>query len=203
MYINFNKLHRSGITLEQLFFMCAIQQREPQEILDMYYNEEVVQEFLERGFFKRLKKGDLRMDTKGTKFLKEVSSSGDITSETEIIVDWLIQVYKSRNGGVRNKKETQRRCQWFSDETGIVGNRLAVLLRCFVQDVYQQDTGQSIEEARADNPRLQLSVLIDNIFWNPPNNFARNYTLDNSPLWNYYDEHTEYIEQVWKTTGLE
>lgn len=41
MYINFKKLHRSGITLEQLFLMCTVQQREPQEILDMYYNEAV------------------------------------------------------------------------------------------------------------------------------------------------------------------
>lgn len=69
MYINFNKLHRSGITLGQLFLMCAIQQREPQEIIDMYYDGKTVQEFLERNFFKRLKKRDLRMDTKGTKFL--------------------------------------------------------------------------------------------------------------------------------------
>lgn len=199
MYINFNKLHRSEITLEQLFLMCAVQQREPQEILDMYYDEEVVQEFLERGFFKRLKKGDLRIDTKGTKFLKEVSSSGVISIETEVIVDWLIKVYKSRNGAVKNKKETQRRCQWFSDETGIKGNKLAILLKSFIQDVYQSDLGQTIEEARKDNPRLQLSILTDNIFWNPPNNFARNYTLDNSPLWNYYDEYTEYIKEQWKT----
>lgn len=202
MYINFNKLHRSGITLEQLFWLCAVQQKEPEEITNLYYDEDSVEKFLEKGFLKRLKKGELRIDTKGTKFLKDISSSGVISIETEVIVDWLIKVYKSRNGAVKNKKETQRRCQWFSDETGIVGNYLAVLLRCFVQDVYQSDTGQSIEEARADNPRLQLSVLTDNIFWNPPNNFARNYTLDNSPLWNYYDEYTEYITEQWKKAGL-
>lgn len=203
MYINFKKLHKNKLDLDQVLFLCAVQQKEPQEVQDLYFKEEYLEQGLEQGLLKKLKKGEIRIDTKGTKLLKDLSSSGNISENTEIIVDWLIKVYRSRNGGVKNKKETQRRCQWFSDETGIDGNHLAVLLRCFIADTYNSDCGMSIEEAKKENSRLQLSVLTDNIFWNPPNHFARNYTLDNSPLWNYFDDYTDFIKEQWKKAGLD
>lgn len=202
MYLNFKELHKLEWTPTQLMFVLAVKQKE-EEYSTLYYDEEFAEEMISKRVFKRLKKGELRIDTQGNKVLKKLSSSGEISPETEVLVDWLLKIYKANKGGVKNKKETQRRCEWFSEQTGFTGNKLAILLKCFVQDVYNPESGLSVYEAKKQNPRLQLSVLVDNIFWTPPNNFARHYNLDNSPLWIYFEENLNYVEQEWKKQNVE
>lgn len=204
MYINFKVLSKSNIDFQDILFLVAIKQKEPQEIQELYYNQDIVEEWLSCGFLKRLKKGELRIDAKGEKFLKDLSSSVDISPETEVIVDWITRVYKGKTGGIiKNKTETKRRCSWFINETGIDKNRLALLLRCFIQDTYDKDCGKTIEQAKTDNPRLVLSQMADNIFWSPPNNFSRIYKLDESPLYTYYEDNTGYINKIWNENGEE
>lgn len=70
-------------------------------------------------------------------------------------------------------------------------------------DTYTKESGLSIQEFKEQNPRMVLSNLVDNIFWTPKNNFARHYNLDDSPLWNYYQDNMEYIEEVWRKNNLE
>lgn len=201
MYLNFNTLYKSGLMEElgNLMFLIALKQKDL-EATDLYYNGDVVEEWLEKGWIKRLKKGELRIDSKGELLLKELSSSdGGVSESTTKIVEWLIKVYKSKpNGIVKNKKETLRRCQWWVDQTGIDENKLALLLKSFMADSYDPSLGTSIEEQRKVNPRLVISLMTDNIFWTPPNNFARHYTLDDSPLWRYYEDNIDWINQIWE-----
>src|SRR5690606_15673127 len=135
MYINFSELHRQGIEPQDLLFLIAIKQKD-EEAIELYFNGDILDIWMEKEWIRKLKKGDLRIDTKGQKLLKKLStSSEDISETTVILIDWLIKIYKNKQEGiVKNKKETQRRCQWFADETGITENKLAVLLKCFVED---------------------------------------------------------------------
>lgn len=198
MYINFNKLLGSGIDVSHLILLIAIKQKEKDDIVGLYYDEEVIDDWLSIGWIKRLKKGDLRIDTKGELFLKSLSGGGDISESTEKIIEWLIKIYKSKEEGiVKNKRETLRRCQWFSEQTGFFENKLAILLKSFVEDTYSHSSGMSKEEFKKVNPRMVLSNMIDCVFWKPPNNFARHYTLDDSPLWRYYEDNIDYINKLW------
>lgn len=201
MYINFKKLEDYGLVCEYFFLLIAIKQKEELNTF-AYYDEDIVEVWLEAGIIKKLKGGDLRLDKKGLKILKDITDSSEITKDTEILVEWLIKVYKAKGGIVRNKKETKRRLQWFSDQTGFYGNKLALLLQCFINDTYDKDSGLSIDEAKRINPRLQLSVMVDNVMFTPPNNFSTKYSLDNSPLWDYYEENESYIEDVWEENRI-
>lgn len=202
MFINFELLINSEMALRDFMFLNAIKQKD-EKAIKLFYNEDIINSWIEKKIIKRLKKGELRIDTKGELFLKNMSSSLAITEDTEKIIEWLVKVYKSKpNGIVKNKTETKRRCQWWTDQTGIEKNKLGVLLKCFLEDSFNTEEGTSIEKQKRENPRLVLSNLMDNIFWNPPNNFARHYTIDNSPLWTYYEDNMEYIKNQWKKYGI-
>lgn len=196
MYLNFNKYTTSNLSPEHLLLLIAIKQKE-EEFIELFWDGEMIEQWKENELIKTLKNGQVRVDKKGSRLLKDLSSSGGISKETETIVEWLIGIYKNKeNGIVRNKAETKRRCQWFSEQTGIEKNELAMLLRCFLTDTYSSESGMTVEEFKRDNPRMVLSNLLDNIFWTPPNNFARNYTLDDSPLYRYMEDNREYLDKI-------
>ena len=209
MYINLSVLGKSGLEYSDLVFLAAINQT----------NKEVIDK-LTGDTFNRLeglslltsikgKKGDnptynIRLSEKGKKLMADLSFEGAVDDETEIIADWLVNIYKSKSGGiVKNKTETKRRIQWFKTVTQIKGNKLAVLLQCFLQDTYNEQDGLTVKEFMERNPRGVLSNMLDNVCFNPTSVFDRHKTLDKSPLWQYYEDNLEYINQVWKNKDLE
>ena len=204
MYINLSVLGKSGLEYSDLVFLAAINQTD-KEVIDKLTGDT----------FNRLKglslltsikgkKGDnpaynIRLSEKGKKLMADLSFEGAVDDETEIIADWLINIYKSKSGGiVKNKTETKRRIQWFKTVTQIKGNKLAVLLQCFLQDTYNEQDGLTVKEFMERNPRGVLSNMLDNVCFNPTSVFDRHKTLDKSPLWQYYEDNLEYINQVWK-----
>lgn len=205
MYINFRILNKfqEQFSFHDLLYLCAVKQQD-EESMKRYLSEEQYSVLLEQGYIKTLKNGEVRLDKKGKELLNKISKSDEITSDTEQIANWLISVYKGREDGiVKNKAELKRRLQWFQDQTGIYRNHLALLLKCFMQDTYTKESGLSIQEFKEQNPRMVLSNLVDNVFWTPKNNFARHYNLDDSPLWNYYQDNQKYIEEIWRKNNLE
>lgn len=205
MYISFKVLNKflQDYHFEDFLYLCAVKQQDSENIQE-YYNTNKHNDLLEDGYIKTLKKGEVRLDKKGTELLNKISKSDEITSDTEQLANWLISVYKSREDGiVKNKTELKRRLNWFQDQTGLYRNHLALLLKCFMGDTYTKESGLSIQEFKEQNPRMVLSNLVDNIFWTPKNNFARHYNLDDSPLWNYYQDNQKYVEEVWRKNNLE
>src|SRR5690606_18639303 len=205
MYLNFKILHKflEQFSFHDLLYLCAVKQQDD-ESMKKYLSEEQYSVLLEQGYIKTLKNGEARLDKKGTELLKNISKSDEITEDTEKLCEWLVKVYKGREDGiVKNKQELKRRCQWFQDQTGIYKNKLALLLQCFIQDSYTKETGLTINEFKAENPRMVLSNMVDNVFWKPKDNFARHYNLTDSPLYQYYEDNKEYIESVWKSKNLE
>lgn len=207
-YINFKLLHSKGLEPEDIYFLTGIKQLEKD-----------VLEKLPAEVFNRLeglnlltnikgKKGDnpiynVRLSKGGVKLVNDLSFEGSVDEESEVIGNWLINLYKSRSGGIiKNKTEIKRRIQWYKTITGISGNRLGAMLGCFIQDTYNEADGLTVREFMEQNPRGVLSNMCDNICWNPPNNFARHYTLADSPLHKYFEDNQECIEKVWESKGL-
>ncbi len=209
MYINLSVLGKSGLEYSDLVFLAAINQTD-KEVIDKLTGDTFNRlEGLSLLTSIKGKKGDnpaynIRLSEKGKKLMADLSFEGAVDSETEIIADWLINIYKSKSGGiVKNKTETKRRIQWFKTVTQIKGNKLAVLLQCFLQDTYNEQDGLTVKEFMERNPRGVLSNMLDNVCWQPTSLYDKHKTLDKSPLWQYYEDNMEYINKVWESKNLE
>lgn len=199
-YINFNQFRKLKLTEEFVFFLLSVKS-EDEFYINNYKEKEKA---LEENYIKQIKSGDYRLDKKGKDVLNKLSKSDAITPETEKLAEWIANYYKNKKGGiVRNKAELKRRLQWYCDETGIYKRSIAVLIACFINDTYDPSLGLSIEEFKEQNPRMQLSMLAENLVFTPRNHFARHYNLDDSPLHQYYLDNQQYIEEEWKKNGIE
>lgn len=201
MFINFNQFRKLKLTEEFVFFLLAVKSEDKEYIEN--FNDK--QKSLEEGYIKQIKSGDYRLDKKGKEILNKLSKSDKISEETERLAEWITNYYKNKKGGiVRNKKELQRRISWFSDQTSIRGNALAILISCYINDSFDERLGLSMQEFKEqNNGRMTLSFIPENVFWKPLNHFQKNYTLDESSLYNYYLDNQKYIEEQWKKNGIE
>ena len=211
MYLNISVFTKSNLQFSDLVFLAAINQTETDWLIENL-NEDVYNRFNELSLIKHIKQKSkkehlytsLRISEVGAKFLADISYEGAVDSETEVIADWLINIYKAKSGGiVKNKTEIKRRIQWFKTATQIKGNKLAVLLQSFLQDTYNEQEGLTVKEFMEQNSRGVLSNMLDNVCWNPTSLYDKHKTLDKSPLWQYYEENIEYINKVWESKGLE
>ena len=211
MYLNISVFTKSNLQFSDLVFLAAINQTETDWLIKNL-NEDVYRRFSAFSLIKHIKQKSkkehlytsLRISEVGAKFLADISYEGAVDSETEVIADWLINIYKAKSGGiVKNKTEIKRRVQWFKTATQIEGNKLAVLLQSFLQDTYNEQDGLTVKEFMEQNSRGVLSNMLDNVCFNPTSVFDKHKTLDKSPLWQYYEENIEYINKVWESKGLE
>ena len=211
MYLNISVFTKSNLQFSDLVFLAAINQTETDWLIENL-NEDVYNRFNELSLIKHIKQKNkkehlytsLRLSEQGKSLLVNLSYEGAVDSETEVIADWLINIYKAKSGGiVKNKIEIKRRIQWFKTVTQIKGNKLAVLLQSFLQDTYNEQDGLTVKEFMEQNPRGVLSNMLDNVCFNPTSVFDKYKTLDKSPLWQYYEENIEYINKVWESKGLE
>ena len=158
-------------------------------------------EFFEKGYVKINNKKNknqdihdlIRIDKKGNKILIDLYTYSP-DEDTKKLVDWVIETYKGIGKFCKNKKEAYRRCQFFSESSGIKKNKLAILIQTFMQNVYNPEVhGDNFYEAKKENPYLVLSNQVENVFWNKPNIFAKHYNLDDSPLYSFYLENEEHF----------
>ena len=211
MYLNISVFTKSNLQFSDLVFLAAINQTETDWLIENL-NEDVYRRFSAFSLIKHIKQKSkkehlytsLRLSEQGKSLLVNLSYEGAVDSETDIIADWLINIYKSKSGGiVKNKTEIKRRIHWFKTVTQIKGNKLAVLLQSFLQDTYNEQDGLTVKEFMEQNSRGVLSNMLDNVCFNPTSVFDKHKTLDKSPLWQYYEENIEYINKVWGSKGLE
>ena len=211
MYLNISVFTKSNLQFSDLVFLAAINQTETDWLIENL-NEDVYRRFSAFSLITHIKQKSkkehlytsLRLSDSGKNLLVNLSYEGAVDSETEVIADWLINIYKAKSGGiVKNKTEIKRRIQWFKTATQIKGNKLAVLLQSFLQDTYNEQDGLTVKEFMEQNSRGVLSNMLDNVCFNPTSVFDKHKTLDKSPLWQYYEENIEYINKVWESKGLE
>ena len=211
MYLNISVFTKSNLQFSDLVFLAAINQTETDWLIENL-NEDVYNRFSAFSLITHIKQKSkkehlylsLRLSDSGKSLLVNLSYEGAVDSETEVIADWLINIYKAKSWGiVKNKTEIKRRIQWFKTVTQIKGNKLAVLLQSFLQDTYNEQDGLTVKEFMEQNSRGVLSNMLDNVCFNPTSVFDKHKTLDKSPLWQYYEENIEYINKVWESKGLE
>ncbi len=201
MYLNLKQFQKSNLTPEELIQLLAIKQKESELI-----KEEFLERFDELGYTKYIKGGKsstktdlVRLSPSGEKLLVKLSFEGSADEETEKLAEFLIKVYKTKNGGiVKNKTELKRRLQWMKETTGIKGNFLAILLQLAISDTYSEDCGQNFKEFKKENPRAILSNICENLIWTPSSHFNRHYNLSQSPLYTYFEDNEEYVRRVWE-----
>jgi hypothetical protein len=206
MYINLSVLTKSKLQFSDLVFLAAISQKESQFLIDNLTNDcfKRLEALSLLTNIKRQKKDEhaytsLRVSDAGKKLLADLSYEGASDDETQIIAEWLIKVYKMKNGGiVKNKQEILRRIQWFKTITQIKGNYLGVLMQCFINDTYADSNGESVKDFMQRNKRGVLSNMCDNICWQPTSLYDKHKTLDKSPLFTYYEDNKEYVQSVWQ-----
>lgn len=218
MYLNFDRILRhEGMTPQSLLLLQAIHQQRGannEDYIAMLLEDDVLEDFLERGLVeKKGKKGDsdlskLRTSKKGVKFLLSLQKDQNFDDEDVVIAEWVEKVYKKRPNYVKsNMAELKRRLNWFKVETGIYRNELSALLNCFIQDSFVDDYSdkrpfnERFREFKEYNKRAQLSNKTENILFTPKDRYQRHCNLEQSPLWQYYQENQKYIEDKWKSTN--
>ena len=200
MYINLKQLKKCGVDFNSIVILNIIKQNTSgtQEafLSDLGVDWESIKDYVEFTKKGSTNESKARLNKKGKELLiKLVTSSVD--EDTEKIGEWIKKTYKSRPSGiVRNYKELLRRCQWFSDVTNIKQNELATLIKSFMVNTYDPESGMTIEEAKKNNPFLVLSNIAENMFFSPESHFDKYYTLDKSPLWRFYDDNIDFFAKV-------
>lgn len=210
-YINLSVLDKSNLLFSDLVFLSALLQIESDWVVKNL-TDDVYSRFQTLKLVKHIKCKiktehsymSLRLTDDAKKLLASLSYEGAVDEEAEVITNWLINIYKSKSGGiVKNKTEIKRRVQWFKTATQIKENKLATLLQCFIQDTYSENDGLSVKDFMEQNNRGVLSNMCDNICWNPTSLYDKHKTLDKSPLWKYYEDNLEYVNQIWKSKNLD
>ncbi len=203
MWFNTELFKKRNLQIGDLEKLTAIKVKDSE--LEYFLNEDDLKRFESLNYIKYIKGKQsfferVRLDKKGSDLLIALSKSGGIDEEAIKIKDWVILVYKKKNGGiVKNKAELERRIIWFKDVTGICGNFLGMLIQSAMNDTYDPECGQNFYDSKKENPRLILSNLAENLFWMPDSHFDKHYTLDKSPLFIYYENNKEYVEKLWST----
>ena len=198
--MNLDVFFKSKITAEDFILLSVIQQNsnggQRERLLELDSDYSSVSEYVK--FVNRKNKTQtlhdlVRLDKKGNKLLVDLFTYSP-DEDTEKIISWMEATYKSMGKFMKNRKESFRRCAWFTKSSGIDKNKLAVLVQTFMQNVYNPEVhGDNFYEAKKENPHLVLSNQVENIFWNKPNLFAKHYNLDDSPLYNFYLENEEHF----------
>lgn len=197
MFINLKQLEKCGIDGNSIMILNIIKQNSngAQEafLKSLNVDWESVKDYVD--FVKKgpTNEAKARLNKKGKDLLiKLVTSSVD--EDTERIAEWVKATYKNRPSGiVKNFTELKRRIQWWSDTTGIKKNELALVIRSFMSNTYDPECGMTIMEAKKQNPYLVLSNLAENIFWSPKDMFSKHYSLDDSPLYTFYDDNIDFF----------
>jgi len=150
----------------------------------------------------------VRLSNKGVKIMASLTKRGPAPDEEdEVLANWMHGIYSRRSNYVKaNMAEVKRLIAWFKDTTTIDGKKLAMLLKCFMEDTFlfdDTDTSKTFwdqfNEYKRQNPRAVISNKIENVFWKPPGIFAKKYNLNESPLWEYYETNQGHIHKKWSS----
>lgn len=216
MYISFSKvLKKHGLTPQSFMLLQCIHQNKGQdneEFIAMLYEDDSIIKFSEKGWIHQIKgkKTDselakLRTTKKGRDLLINLQKDEDYEEQDKVLAEWIEGVYASRPNYIKsNKEELKRRLCWFRYETGIHKNELGSLLKIFIMNSYVDDPddkrpfSERFREFKNDNPRAVISNKTENIIWTPPDRYSKYYSLEHSPLWNFYKDNEEYVEKMWQ-----
>ncbi len=192
MYINFELLYKKGLDEFDVVPLLIINQQRGEKNLhknlSSSVNKQRLLKYKEMDLITKIKGRNadpplskVRLTKKGKKLLNDIQCAY-VKNEDIILFDWLEKIYKKLEKTIGNKKRTKEGIAQFRSETGINGNKLAILLRAFVTD----------KENMAYNNKLE------NVFFSSKNYYQVKFSLDNCRLYEYYEVHKEEFEKAFE-----
>ena len=216
MYLSFKKIFdKHNLTPNQILLLQAIHQQKNQDnenYISLLYDDDFIEDFSARGLIKynKQKKNQseislLRTTPKGRKFLLDLQKDEEYDEAIDLkLANWIETIYKKRPNYIKsNITEMARRLHWFRFEKGMEPNEVAVLIENFLNDTYIDDPddkrnfNDKFREFKNDNPRAQNSNKAENVIFSPNNRYQKYYSLEKSPLNDYYEQFTDFIKKKW------
>lgn len=192
MYINFNFVLEKGLIPQDILFLHAVKQRSSKGSVDhvaMTMDDERYEFLLQKELIHLIKGTKkmsdiekIRLTTKGTKFLHDVSTA-EVTEEDIVIRDWLVKIFRDMGKSIGNKKRIGTGIAQFRVITGIDRNKLSFLLKTFVTD----------EENMEYNHKLQ------NAFYPDIRDHTPKFNIDDCRLYDYYIRKKNFFDNKFST----
>lgn len=191
MYINLNNLFKlpNPMALPLLLILRHASKRDvSDEVARVITSDEDLDVLEEKGYIKYIKGKKttsmlclMRLDKRGTKFLNDLDEP-EVEEQDAQIFTWLADIYNKRDKQIGNRKKTKRLIASFREKSGIEKNNLAFLCNAFISDDNQQEYSHKLEF----------------VFWKPKNLFQSKFVLEDSRLWDYYNNRKEYFDNQFK-----
>lgn len=160
MYINFEQMMTSGLTMSDVGYLLMIRQKEemassiPQERLDSYRAS---------GYIEPQKNGKWKITPRGGSLLTLIETPG-LTPDVEEIRDRIIGVYNDAGKDTGAIKEVERRLIWFVANTNF---KEEPIVRAVISHL---------------DLKREYAMRLDNLIWKPSNVYSVRMSLSESIL---------------------
>lgn len=144
MYLNFYELYSSDYDLRDLATLIAIRQKED----DCLINQESAAKLEKANMIEQQKNGAYKLTVKAMEFISVVETPG-LTEEVSLLLDYLINLYRTIGKETGIVKEAEKRLIWFMGATGFSAKIIKV----------------TVEEYLNKNREYTLSLA--NLIWKP------------------------------------
>lgn len=193
MYLNTNYIHNKGFTLNDIYTLQVIHQNRTENmesVIATYITDDMLDKFVEKGFVSFIKGGKkdskfklIRLSKKGSDFLDNCYTP-EITEGDVDMFNYLSSMYLSHEDKERkigNKKKTKIYCAVFRKNLSLSLHEMYWLCWAFLQD-------------------YKYTKVLEYIFFNSNKQrygkFENN--IEESPLFQYFDENKEKIQRLWE-----
>ena len=189
-YFNFILLDKKGYSIEDVVYLQLIKQNRTEPLVTYIekIGENKLNEYEEEGLIiyikgdaKESKLEKVRLSKKGIDFL-DLIETPEVDEDDMKLLSWLVNVYKSEDKMIGNKKRIAAGIASFKKNTGIERNNLAFLLKSFI----------------GDEKNFEYSQKLENLFYNNKNVFQRKFILDDCRLYDYYQKHKDFFNSNFK-----
>ena len=192
-YVNFKLLKERGITPVDLMFLQAVKQQKIEDAMEpvaMLLDDMKYEHLTEAGIVHEIKGTAkmneierIRLTPKGNKFLEECYT-GDITQGDIEMFNHLCEMYldsKDEERSIGNKKKTLRYCSVFRNHLSLTLHEMYWLCWLFLQE-------------------YEYTKKLEYVFFNSNKNRYGKFenAIEDSPLYQFYDEQKIRIEKLWK-----
>lgn len=160
MYINFEQMMTSGLTMSDVGYLLMIRQKEemantiPKEKIDSYKAS---------GYIELQKNGKWKITPRGGSLLMLIETPG-LTPEVEGIRDRIVGVYNDMGKDTGAVKEVEKRLVWFVANTNF---KEEPIVRAVISHI---------------DLKREYTMRLDNLIWKPSNVYSIHMSLSESTL---------------------
>lgn len=186
MYINRKYLISKGLNALDMFSLGLILQNSSEDMTDdlrEYLSDTDLRLYEDLGLVtsvKAKKKGDhefslLRLSKKGKEVYRNAQMV-DFTIEEEKLLEYISNLYLGVEKPIGNEERVKQLLAWFRVETAYTRKLIFIAVRAFIE---------SYKEAKKE----QYIPSLENLLWKGNNIFATKWTLADSKLYQFIQEH--------------